>query len=65
MVTYTKTMVKDRLALFSYTGLSTDTKPDQTEGDIFIGNGSTSRTVKSVKIVSGTAVSIAIEDAEP
>lgn len=41
MVTYTKTMVKDRLALFSYTGLSTDTKPDQTEGDIFIGNGST------------------------
>lgn len=29
------------------------------EGDI------TSRTVKSVKIVSGTAVSIAIEDAEP
>lgn len=41
MVTYTKTTVKTNLALFSFNGLSTDTKPTETMDGIQIGNGST------------------------
>lgn len=41
MVTYTKTNVKTNLALFSFNGLSTDTKPTGTMDGTIIGNGST------------------------
>ena len=41
MVTYTKVEVKTNLALFSFSGLSTDTKPTGTIDGIQIGNGST------------------------
>lgn len=40
MVTYTKTMVKDKLALFSFSGKSSDTKPTGEVSGIQIGNGS-------------------------
>ena len=40
MVTYTKTNIKTNLALFSFNGLSTDTKPTETMDGIKIGNGS-------------------------